>query len=111
MGAASQITAAIALVKMNVTPVIAIHIPFGGDNHNDTGLTTETSETISGVAAINSLMAALAAESLTDQVTFATLNVFGRTIGPSTNNGRQHNENHQVSLTIGKPFTSAVIGG
>src|SRR5262249_7588280 len=33
----SQITAAIALIKMNVTPVIAIHIPFGGDNHNDPG--------------------------------------------------------------------------
>ena len=34
---ASQITAAIALIQMNVTPVIAIHIPFGGDNHHDTG--------------------------------------------------------------------------
>src|SRR5262249_13211374 len=32
---ASQITAAIVLIQMNVTPVIAIHIPFGGDNHAD----------------------------------------------------------------------------
>jgi hypothetical protein len=108
---ASQITAAVALIKMNVTPVVAIHIPFGGDNHNDTGLVNETAETVSGIASINSLLAALASAGLSDQVTFATLNVFGRTIGPSTANGRQHNENHQVSITIGKPFASAVIGG
>jgi hypothetical protein len=40
-----------------------------------------------------------------------SLNVFGRTLGPASKNGRQHNPNHQVSLTIGKPFQSAVIGG
>jgi hypothetical protein len=107
----SQILAATALIQMKVTPVIAIHIPFGGDNHRDIGLQTETTQTVSGVAAISSLMAQLAAVGLQDQVTFMSLNVFGRTIGPSNTDGRQHNPNHQVSITIGKPFRGGVIGG
>jgi len=109
--AASQITAAIALVRMKVTPAISIHIPFGGDNHRDVGLATETAQTVSGVGVIASLFAQLAAAGLTDQVTFATLNVFGRTIGAATADGRQHNANHQVSLAIGKAFKGGVLGG
>jgi hypothetical protein len=108
---ASQITAAVALIQMNVTPVIAIHIPFGGDNHNDALLANEAKQTVSGVAAIGSLMSQLAAAGLSDQVTFLSLNVFGRTLGPSNTDGRQHNQNHQVSIAIGKPFKGGVIGG
>lgn len=107
----SQMLAALTLIQMNVTPVVVVHVGFGGDNHNDNGLARETAETIRGVAAINSLMSQLASAGLSDKVTFMSLNVFGRTIGPSTANGRQHNENHQVSLTIGKPFNGGVIGG
>jgi uncharacterized protein DUF1501 len=107
----SQITAAIALVKMKVTPVVAIHIPFGGDNHNDNGLVVESAQTQSGVANINSLMAALASNQLSDQVTFMTLNVFGRTLGSKGTRGRDHNENHHVSVVIGKGFKSSLIGG
>jgi len=108
---ASQITAAVALIQMNVTPVIAIHIPFGGDNHTDAALAKEAQQTVGGVAAIGSLMAQLAAAGLSDQVTFVSLNVFGRTLGPRNVDGRDHNENHQVSITIGKPFRGGVIGG
>jgi hypothetical protein len=108
---ASQITAAIALIQMNVSPVIAIRIPFGGDNHADVKLATEASQTVSGVAAIDSLMAQLASAGLADQVTLLSLNVFGRTLGPANTDGRQHNPNHQVSLAIGKPFKAGVIGG
>ncbi|TMQ04557.1 MAG: DUF1501 domain-containing protein [Deltaproteobacteria bacterium] len=107
---ASQITAAIALIQMNVTPVIAIHIPFGGDNHNDAALGNEARQTVSGVASIASLMSQLASAGLSDQVTFMSLNVFGRTLGPRNTDGRQHNPNHQVSITIGKPFKPGVIG-
>jgi hypothetical protein len=106
----SQVTAAIALIQMNVSPVIAIHIPFGGDNHHDTALMTETTQTVSGVATIVSLMQALQTAGLQDQVTFMSLNVFGRTIGPGNTDGRQHNPNHQVSITIGKPFKGGVVG-
>jgi hypothetical protein len=109
--AASQIQAAIALIQMKVTPVISVHIPFGGDNHRDVALATETAQTVSGVATIASLMQQLAAAGLTDAVTFVSLNVFGRTIGPGNTDGRQHNPNHQVSITIGKPFRGGVIGG
>jgi hypothetical protein len=108
---ASQILAAVTLIQMKVTPVIAVHIPFGGDNHRDVGLASETTQTVAGVASIASLMAQLAAAGLADQVSFVTLNVFGRTIGPGNTDGRQHNPNHQVSITIGKPFKGGVIGG
>jgi hypothetical protein len=110
-GASSQVLAALALIQMNVTPVVAIHIPFGGDNHRDVGLATETAQTVSGVATIASLMQQLQAAGLEDKVTFMSLNVFGRTLGPSNTDGRQHNLNHQVSITIGKPFKGGVIGG
>ena len=109
--ATSQILAAVTLLQMNVTPVVAVHIPFGGDNHRDVGLAAETMQTVDGVATIASLMQQLAAAGLTDKVTFVSLNVFGRTIGPGNTDGRQHNPNHQVSITIGKPYRGGVIGG
>jgi hypothetical protein len=108
---ASQIVAAITLIQMGVSPVVAIHVPFGGDNHTDVQLQNETTQTVAGVATIASLMSQLAAAQLQDKVTFLSLNVFGRTMGPSTTNGRQHNPNHQVSIAIGKPFRGGVIGG
>src|SRR5262249_51572232 len=108
---ASQIRAAVTLMQMSVTPVVAIHIPFGGDNHNDAALANEAAQHVTGVAAIGSLMSQLSSAGLSDQVTFMSLNVFGRTLGPSNTDGRQHNPNHQVSVTIGKPFKPGVIGG
>jgi hypothetical protein len=106
----SQVLAAVTLIQMKVTPVISVHIPFGGDNHRDLGLAAETAQTVSGVATIGSLMSLLATAQLTDSVTFTTLNVFGRTLGPGNTDGRQHNQNHQVSVTIGKPFLGGVVG-
>jgi hypothetical protein len=113
---ASQITAAVVLFQMNVTPVVAIHIPFGGDNHNDTLLANEALQTNSGLASIMQLMNQLqsmsnAKGSLFDQVSLMTLNVFGRTIAAGNTDGRGHNPNHQVSLTIGAPFKGGIIGG
>jgi hypothetical protein len=110
-GAASQVLAAITLIQMKVTPVISIHIPFGGDNHRDVGLANETTQTVAALGVIASLMQGLAAAGLADQVTLASLNVFGRTLGPANTDGRQHNPNHQVSFAIGKPFRGAVLGG
>lgn len=114
-GVPAQLTAAIALIQMNVSPVVTIHIPFGGDNHADPNLADEAAETIAGVASIGSLMAQLQTAGLQDRVTFMSLNVFGRTLGnnggqPATT-GRTHNPNHQVSLSIGKPFVGGVVGG
>ena len=123
----SQITAALALIQMKVSPVLTIHIPFGGDNHRDPGLATEAQQTagvgangvytaatgLTGVAGIASLMAALHAANLQDQVVFMSLNVFGRTLATSTGagTGRQHNPNHHVAVTIGRSFRGGVVGG
>ena len=107
----SQIQAAVALIQMKVTPVIAVHIPFSGDNHRDIALATESAQTISGVAAIGALMAQLKSAGLQDQVSLMSLNVFGRTLNATNVDGRNHNPNHQVSFAIGKPFRGGVIGG
>jgi hypothetical protein len=124
----SQVTAAIALIKMNVSPVLTIHIPFGGDNHRDTALSTETQQTtgvgnngngysaatgLTGVPAIAWLMNQLYANNLQSQVTFMSLNVFGRTLAASTGcaTGRQHNPNHHVAIAIGSGFKPGVVGG
>jgi hypothetical protein len=109
--AASQALAAVTLIQMKVTPVIAVHIPFGGDNHRDIGLAAESAQTVSGVATIATLMQQLASAGLADNVTLVSLNVFGRTLGAGSADGRQHNANHQVSFAIGKPFRGGVIGG
>ena len=37
--------------------------------------------------------------------------MFGRTLGLDSADGRTHNPNHQVSLTIGKPFKGGISGG
>jgi Protein of unknown function (DUF1501) len=108
---ASQMLAAVTLIQMKVTPVISVHIPFGGDNHRDVGLADEASQTVSGVQTIATLMSLLDSAGLSDRVLFASLNVFGRTLGPSNTDGRQHNQNHQVSVTIGKPILGGVVGG
>jgi len=106
----SQLAAALALIQMKVTPVVTVHIPFGGDNHHDTDLGDEVAETTTGVASLVSFMASLNSLGLQDQVTFMTLNVFGRTLMNAAQ-GRGHNGNHQGSIVIGKAFKSMVIGG
>jgi hypothetical protein len=107
----SQALAAVTLIQMKVSPVIAIHIPFGGDNHRDIGLATEMSQTTSGIQTLYNLMSKLQSNQIADQVTFLSLNVFGRTLGPSNTDGRQHNPNHQVSIAIGGPLKGGVFGG
>jgi hypothetical protein len=111
----TQMLAAVTLIQMNVSPVMTVQIPFGGDNHSDANLATETAQTQSGVATIAGLMSQLQTAGLQDKVTFLSLNVFGRTLlingNTSASNGRNHNDKHQVSLAIGKPFLGGVIGG
>jgi len=107
--ASNQITAATLLIKMNVTPVVTIHLPFSGDNHSDANFQNEATQTVASVNNIKSLMNKLSMYGLQDKVTFATLNVFGRTFDQL--NGRGHNASHSVSLMIGKGFKGGVVGG
>jgi len=107
--ATNQITAAALLIKMNVTPVVTIHLPFSGDNHTDNTFTAEATQTVASINNLKTLMTKLTSYGLQDKVTFATLNVFGRTF--DTLNGRGHNASHAVSVIIGKGFKGGVVGG
>lgn len=110
-----QALAAAALISANVTPVVSVHIPFGGDNHSDQNLQAEADQTVSGVQGIQALMDALTSLNLADKVTFATLNVFGRNLdGISkvmSKSGRDHYANHAVAVLIGKNIAPGVTGG
>jgi hypothetical protein len=110
-----QALAAAALISANVTPVVTVRIPFGGDNHSDQDLQTETTQTVSGVQGIQAVMDALSMLSLSDKVTFATLNVFGRNLNGiskvESRSGRDHYGNHSVMVMIGKNVKPGVVGG
>src|SRR6185295_11679843 len=111
-GPAGQITAALTLIKMNVSPVMVIHVPFGGDNHADPDLLkAEVPQTETGVQQIGDLMNQLQAAGLQDQVTFAMLNVFGRTLVKKGLTGRDHWASHHVTVMIGKPIRGGIVGG
>jgi hypothetical protein len=110
-----QITATVALLLMKVAPVIALHFPFGGDNHSDKNFANEAGQTSSGMRAIRDLMNQLKSNGVADlsqQVSFINLNVFGRTMDASQNtSGRNHNPNHEMSMMIGPGFVGGVYGG
>ena len=116
-----QALAAAALIAAKVAPVITLHIPFGGDNHTDANLASETFDhtdhdsTGRGVPGIAAVQAALASLSLTDSVTFATMNVFGRDLSGTTKvtslGGRDHFGNHAVMVMIGKNVAPGLTGG
>jgi hypothetical protein len=110
-----QALAAAALFSANVTPVVTIRIPFGGDNHSDSSLQNEVDQHVSGVQGITAVVNAIAGMGLTDRVTFATLNVFGRNLNGISKvegrTGRDHYGNHAVSVMIGKNVAPGVTGG
>ena len=97
---------------MNVSPVVTIRIPFGGDNHTDADLLrSEVPQHETGIAAIGQLMEALRMAGLQDQVTFAAYNVFGRTLKKNGTAGRDHWGSHHATVMIGKACAAGVIGG
>ena len=113
--AAGQAKAAAALIAANVTPVVTIRLAFGGDNHSDASLQAEADQHVTGVQGIQAVMDELAALSLLDKVTFATLNVFGRNLNSISKTesraGRDHYGNHSVMMITGKNIKPSVIGG
>jgi hypothetical protein len=113
--AQGQALAAAALISANVTPVVTMRIGFGGDNHTDTDLAAEAAQHVTGCQAIQQVQDALASLSLTDKVTFATMNVFGRNLNgiakTDGRTGRDHYGNHSVTVMIGKNVVPGVYGG
>ncbi|MFG6459539.1 hypothetical protein [Roseateles sp. BYS96W] len=120
-GVQGQALAAAALVAAKVSPAITLRIPFGGDNHDDADLYsewfqgTDHGSSKTGVPGIQAVMDALAALKVQDAATFATMNVFGRTLSGSAKvtarKGRDHHGNHAVMVMIGKNVTPGVTGG
>lgn len=110
-GVDGQILAAAALVRMKVSPVVSIHIPFGGDNHTDADFARESEQTVSGVAAIDQLMTTLGELGVKDQTTFALMNVFGRTLSSTGTKGRNHHPSHAIGVMIGRGVRPSVVGG
>jgi len=110
-----QALAAAALIAAKVTPVVTLHLSFGGDNHSDQNLQAEADQHVTGVQAIQQVQDALASLSLTDKATFATLNVFGRNLNGiskvDSRAGRDHYGNHSVMVMIGKNVAPGVTGG
>ena len=109
-GAQSQVLTAITLILMKVAPVINVYIPFGGDNHGDNDLEDECDDALEGFASLKLLFEELKREGLEDRVTFANLNVFGRTLREQDNKGRDHNLAHHVMMITGQAIKPGVIG-
>lgn len=120
-GTTGQILAATALVAMKVSPVISIHLPFGGDNHADANLQREAQQTTASVSpgamatplttGIPYLMTKLSDLGIRDQTTFLLMNVFGRTLKKLGVTGRDHWGSHHVTVVIGKGVKAGVYGG
>jgi hypothetical protein len=111
-GSDSQITAAITLIRMNVSAAYAVSIPFGGDNHSDANLMSkEVPQHKTGIASIASMLSQLEAAGLQDKVTFMILNVFGRTLKSQGLTGRGHWADHHAAVIIGKNISPGVVGG
>lgn len=106
-----QVLAAVVLMQMNVSPVVAISISFSNDNHGDPGLVEEADATVSGLATMNTLFRQLTAAGLQDQVTVAYIDVFGRTLEKKGQLGRDHNGAHHVMYMCGAGVRGGVIGG
>ncbi len=114
-GEEMQVRTAAVLAAMNISPVITVHLDFGGDTHTDSGLALETTKHPIAIGNIRLLMeelAALEAEgSLPNEVVFATLNVFGRSLKKEGYSGRDHHEAHHAMVLMGNGVAPGVIGG
>ncbi|MFO0573673.1 MAG: DUF1501 domain-containing protein [Polyangia bacterium] len=110
-GPNGQIIAAGVMVAMKVSPVVSIHLPFGGDNHTDANLANEARQHVTSCAQIGTLFNNLTSLGVADKTTFVAMNVFGRTLRKLGTAGRDHWGSHHVTVVIGKPFKAGVIGG
>ena len=65
-----QAKVAVAFLQLGIAPVISLGLPFGGDNHSDSDLLDEVTETNESVAVIAALWGYLKAAGLQDRVQF-----------------------------------------
>ena len=111
-GSDGQLLAAVALIRMNVAPVIAMRFGFGGDNHTDADLLkSEVPGHVQSIPRIGALWETLKTFGLEDKVVFAAYNVFGRTLKKNGITGRDHWASHHATVMIGKSLKAGVVGG
>lgn len=108
---AAQLKAAAVLAAMKISPIITVHLDFGGDNHNDTDLEREVTRHTDSIADIATFWETAEGLGIGDKVLFATLNVFGRTLKKKGTAGRDHNSGHHVMLMMGSGIQGGVVGG
>lgn len=110
-GAVNQARMAVALTQINFAPVITIGLPFGGDNHGDSTLLDEVTETLESIETLKVLWQKIKAANLEDTVTFASLNTFGRDLIRNGSGGRDHNGEHHCMFAFGPTIKAGVVGG
>jgi hypothetical protein len=109
--AADQMRAVAAMASLGVAPAYVVTVPFGGDNHNDPGLESETTDTLAGIDAFGLLWSELGRYGLADRVTVAQWNVFGRTFDTRGDAGRNHNGAAHTTMLFGARVKAGVYGG
>lgn len=109
--AINQARMAVALAQINFSPVITLGIPFGGDNHGDSNLNDEVTDTLEAMEILKTLWQKIKEANLEESITFASLNTFGRDLVRNTTGGRDHNGEHHCLFTFGPKIQPGVIGG
>ena len=108
----NQTQAAVALLRMRLTPVVYIRLFFGRDNHKDAELMEqEVPEHIESIAVLGDLFARLKSEGIEDNVTVCLQNVFGRNLMKKGRTGRDHWGAHHGTILIGRNVNPGVYGG
>ncbi|MEO1339472.1 MAG: hypothetical protein AAFV29_27780, partial [Myxococcota bacterium] len=116
-GQVDEIRAAVALIRLRITPVVVLQLHWGRDNHQDDDLAREYTETIASINSLRLLWDQLVAAGVENEVTFANLDVFGRTLtrnkarDGAPYGGRDHNRNHHLTMMFGPKIAPGVVGG
>ena len=106
----SQMRCAAIVAKLRLAPVIIINTDFGGDNHQDAGLISETNQTLAMIAALDTYWKSIHELNVAEDVLFANLDVFGRN-PRSDGNGRGHYGDFVSGLMVGTHLKGGVVGG
>lgn len=107
----NQMKAAVALIKLNIAPVIVVKHSFTGDNHVDPALVDETTRTLNMINVYRALDDAAVANEVQDSYLYATCDVFGRDLNFGSRYGRNHNGDLVSGLIFGGHTNSALVGG
>lgn len=86
----NELKTAMALIKVKLAPVVVVRHAFSGDNHNDTTLENETTQSLQALAGLFEYWQLVNTYGLADEVVYATMNVFGRTPQRNSRGGRDH---------------------